>query len=428
MEIWHDTVDAPRRPRRVSPSETMDVTGRHVADWRRAIGVGDMGGLAADGARREGATPAAWHHNDTVNSSWTAPLGPFAEGDEVTYTVQGASPNGEVHTPTFTFCVKPALYIAWLWHQHQPLYRDPNVADAAGSYRAPWVRLHALRDYYSMAALAAQHDVHVTFNLTPVLLRQIDDYLLHGATDVALDLTRRPSSRSAGRRSMTCCRPSSTPTGTTRSSSTRAIDSCSNSGCGRRDSRARTSATCRCGSNLAWFGHEFRTAAVRLTTGRRWTSLVRATAARVHPRGRPGDGRRAVQAPARRRPDHRALQEGGRIEVSTTPAFHPILPLLIDTDRACIDRPGPHAHHAMRIRRRRGAPRPRTIRLRHAVWSPAARALAGRGRGVRRRRRDGRGGRLCLAGHGCRRARAIRPVGLSSLRARGAVPTVPHGV
>ena len=25
MDIWHDTVDAPRRPRRVSPGETIDI-------------------------------------------------------------------------------------------------------------------------------------------------------------------------------------------------------------------------------------------------------------------------------------------------------------------------------------------------------------------------------------------------------------------
>jgi DNA-binding LytR/AlgR family response regulator len=37
--------------------------------------------------------------------------------------------------------------------------------------------------------------VHVTFNLTAVLLRQIDDYLLNGATDGALELTRRPAEK-----------------------------------------------------------------------------------------------------------------------------------------------------------------------------------------------------------------------------------------
>jgi alpha-amylase/alpha-mannosidase (GH57 family) len=39
-------------------------------------------------------------------------------------------------------------------------------------------------------------------------------------------------------------------------------------------------------------------------------------------------------------PIHRQLQEQGQIEVSTTPFYHPILPLLVDTDRATIDRPG----------------------------------------------------------------------------------------
>ena len=37
-----------------------------------------------------------------------------------------------------------------------------------------------------MAALVGAHDVHLTINLTPVLLRQIDDYLQSGATDRAL--------------------------------------------------------------------------------------------------------------------------------------------------------------------------------------------------------------------------------------------------
>lgn len=37
---------------------------------------------------------------------------------------------------------------------------------------------------------------------------------------------------------------------------------------------------------------------------------------------------------------HRMLLERGQAELSTTPFYHPILPLLIDTDQATIDRPG----------------------------------------------------------------------------------------
>lgn len=60
------------------------------------------------------------------------------------------------------------LYLALLWHQHQPIYKDTSFPTAQGSYVHPWVRLHAIRDYYSMAALVAEHPgVHLTINLTP---------------------------------------------------------------------------------------------------------------------------------------------------------------------------------------------------------------------------------------------------------------------
>ena len=46
------------------------------------------------------------------------------------------------------------------------------------------MRLHSLRDYYSMAALVAQYPgIHLTINLTPILLWQIEDYAARGATD-----------------------------------------------------------------------------------------------------------------------------------------------------------------------------------------------------------------------------------------------------
>lgn len=77
--------------------------------------------------------------------------------------------------PTESFPVSPKLYLALLWHQHQPVYKDTAHPTPQGSYRHPWVRLHALRDYYSMAALVSEHPgVHLTINLTPALLWQIE--------------------------------------------------------------------------------------------------------------------------------------------------------------------------------------------------------------------------------------------------------------
>lgn len=67
------------------------------------------------------------------------------------------------------------LHLALIWHQHQPLYVEPN-----GDYlRGPWVRKHAVKDYYDMTALVGAYpDIHVMVNLTPVLLYQLESYYL----------------------------------------------------------------------------------------------------------------------------------------------------------------------------------------------------------------------------------------------------------
>jgi alpha-amylase/alpha-mannosidase (GH57 family) len=80
-------------------------------------------------------------------------------------------------TPLST--IEEPIYLALVWHQHQPLY----YKDTDGVYTRPWARAHATKDYYDMAAILEDYsDVHVTFNLTPVLIRQLDD-LAAGAKD-----------------------------------------------------------------------------------------------------------------------------------------------------------------------------------------------------------------------------------------------------
>ncbi|MBI2264448.1 MAG: hypothetical protein HYU64_04675 [Armatimonadetes bacterium] len=60
------------------------------------------------------------------------------------------------------------------WNQHQPCYRD----DARDAFMEPWVRLHATKDYYDMAAILENFpNVHVTINLSSSLLCQLDEYL-----------------------------------------------------------------------------------------------------------------------------------------------------------------------------------------------------------------------------------------------------------
>ena len=82
------------------------------------------------------------------------------------------------------------VLLSILWHQHQPFYRDgPD-----GRYAMPWVRLHAIKDYYGMAWLALQHPgVHLTFNLVPSLLVQLEDYAEGRADEQGLSLTAKPA-------------------------------------------------------------------------------------------------------------------------------------------------------------------------------------------------------------------------------------------
>lgn len=65
------------------------------------------------------------------------------------------------------------VHLVLLWHMHQPQYRDP----ATGTYVLPWTRLHALKDYWGMVKILEEFPgVHVTFNLVPALVAQIEEY------------------------------------------------------------------------------------------------------------------------------------------------------------------------------------------------------------------------------------------------------------
>src|SRR5579864_88939 len=84
----------------------------------------------------------------------------------------------------------PAIRIVFLWHMHQPYYKDL----VTGEYRLPWVRLHALKDYYGMVKLLDEFPgVHQTFNLVPSLIAQIQDYVAGTARDPFREIASRPA-------------------------------------------------------------------------------------------------------------------------------------------------------------------------------------------------------------------------------------------
>jgi alpha-amylase/alpha-mannosidase (GH57 family) len=80
--------------------------------------------------------------------------------------------------------------VAILWHMHQPFYEDLVTHE----HILPWVRLHALKDYYGMVALLREFpEVRVTFNLVPSLLIQLEAFAEDRARDRFLELSLKPA-------------------------------------------------------------------------------------------------------------------------------------------------------------------------------------------------------------------------------------------
>ena len=66
------------------------------------------------------------------------------------------------------------INVIFLWHFHQPYYKD----NFTGEMLMPWTRLHATKDYYFMGALLKNYpEIHATFNYSPSLLSQLEDYI-----------------------------------------------------------------------------------------------------------------------------------------------------------------------------------------------------------------------------------------------------------
>lgn len=78
------------------------------------------------------------------------------------------------------------LYIAFYWHMHQPSYEDPMT----GQFCLPWVRLHGTKDYLDMMLILKDYpDIHQTFNIVPSLFKQLISYIENDKKDKHLELT-----------------------------------------------------------------------------------------------------------------------------------------------------------------------------------------------------------------------------------------------
>ena len=230
-----------------------------------------------------------------------------------------------------------ALRVAILWHMHQPFYKDL----VSGQYRLPWVRMHALKDYYGMVKLMDEFpNVHTTFNLVPSLIAQIEDYVSGAARDPFLDVAAKPAadlSEDERRFALDYLFHANPVQMIGRYPRYRELWE-QYHGAGDNSERvARLFSTrdytdLQVLSQLAWFDEFFleQPDMAALVKKRHDYSL---------------DEQRLVIAKEREiiaavLPAYAAAAQRGGIEISASPFYHPILPLLCDTNQGAVSAPG----------------------------------------------------------------------------------------
>ncbi len=234
------------------------------------------------------------------------------------------------------------LYIAFVWHMHQPYYKD----DVTGSYILPWVRLHGIKDYYDMPALLTDFpDIHQTFNLVPSLLKQIRDYVENKATDKFLDLTIKPAADLNQEDKLFLLKNSFMANWDTmikpypgywhlldRRGYSVSPDDLKNA---TRYFTNQDYLDLQVWFNLTWFDPVFKQKDPFLQ------ELIQQGSG-FSEKGKLLLVQKQREVMALIIPEYRRLMEYGRIELTTTPFYHPILPLLIDTDLAKVAVPDIH--------------------------------------------------------------------------------------
>lgn len=221
------------------------------------------------------------------------------------------------------------LRLAMLWHQHQPYYK------LGSSYLLPWARLHATKDYYDIgAALEAFPTIRQTINVVPSLLLQLVDYAERGASDHVLDLSRRPASeltldeKVGILRTHYLCNVERMILPYPRYAELYARGNVPRNDIDRARAVAETFAErdwldLQVWYNLTWIGDYSRAEepfATLLARARDFSEADKEELLEA-----------SLRIIAKAIPTYRRLMESGQAEISVTPFYHPILPVVCDS-------------------------------------------------------------------------------------------------
>ncbi len=213
-------------------------------------------------------------------------------------------------------------HLALLWHMHQPFYEDL----ATGEHILPWVRLHAIKDYWGMVAVVREFPrVRVTFNLVPSLVMQIQSVAADRARDPHLAIgLKEADALDASERRFLVANAFHAPADRMIRPFPRYFELHA-----RRHAPESFAVEdlrdLQVLHKLAWMDPHW------LATDGRLRALVEKMRAYTETDKRQ---LREVELELLRAviPAYRAAAEAGQIELSTSPVYHPILPLLCDLE------------------------------------------------------------------------------------------------
>lgn len=233
------------------------------------------------------------------------------------------------------------LYLAFIWHMHQPMYRAPH----SHNYMMPWVRLHAVKDYLDMVEILSHYPrLKQTFNLVPSLLEQVEDYAAGRASDPYLLLSQTAVSELGANEKAEILStffdlnweqmihpfPRYRELAEKRSQAFLQHRNYLDASADFTDQDFLDLTTW---FNLAWIDPQLRAQDPVLQAlveqGQGFTEAQRAAVLTAH-----------QQIVEKIIPTYAQMAQNGQIELTTTPYYHPILPLLADTHNGQRSRPG----------------------------------------------------------------------------------------
>ncbi|MGH9328104.1 MAG: glycoside hydrolase family 57 protein [Terriglobia bacterium] len=223
----------------------------------------------------------------------------------------------------------PPTRLVLLWHMHQPYYKDL----AQGRYAMPWTRLHTLKDYFGMVAMIRDFpSVHMTFNLVPSLVAQIIDYARDQAREESDELAFKPAQDLTPPEKQKLVKYAfQVNHENLMSRYPRFVELFSRAkGNGNEPDAGQISGLheildLQVLSQIAWFDEIYLASDPEISAlvarGRNYSerdkAIVRA---------------KELEICKATLEEYRKAQERGQIEISTSPFYHPILPLLCDSD------------------------------------------------------------------------------------------------